>query len=318
MIKHLNLRLYKNILRYRLVELEIAKEYQNQLMRCPTHLSIGQEAVSAAFAELANKKDFAVSSHRAHIHYLAKGGNLKKMIAEIYGKKNGCSKGKGGSMHLIDLNVNFMGSSAIVGNSIPIGTGLGLSATIKKTNQKSFIFFGDGAIEQGAFYESINFAAVRNLPTVFVCENNLYSVYSPLKDRQPKNRKIFKMINSIGLKSYSCDGNNVVSCYNTFSKALKFVEKKKKPVFLEFYTYRHFEHCGPNIDDNLNYRSTRELNFWKKKDPLEISKKKLKKNELIRLNQIEKTIKKEIKEAFDYAKKSPYPNIKSAFEDVYG
>ena len=318
MIKHLNLRLYKNILRYRLVELEIAKEYQNQLMRCPTHLSIGQEAVSAAFAELANKKDFAVSSHRAHIHYLAKGGNLKKMIAEIYGKKNGCSKGKGGSMHLIDLNVNFMGSSAIVGNSIPIGTGLGLSATIKKTNQKSFIFFGDGAIEQGAFYESINFAAVRNLPTVFVCENNLYSVYSPLKDRQPKNRKIFKMINSIGLKSYSCDGNNVVSCYNTFSKALKFVEKKKKPVFLEFYTYRHFEHCGPNIDDNLNYRSTKELNFWKKKDPLEISKKKLKKNELIRLNQIEKTIKKEIKEAFDYAKKSPYPNIKSAFEDVYG
>ena len=133
-------------------------------MRCPTHLSIGQEAVSAAFSEVVNKKDFAVSSHRAHVHYLAKGGNLKKMIAEIYGKKTGCSKGKGGSMHLIDLDVNFMGSSAIVGNSIPIGTGLALSAKINNTNQKSFIFFGDGATEQGVFYESINFAAVKNLP----------------------------------------------------------------------------------------------------------------------------------------------------------
>ena len=144
-------RLCKNILKFRLIELEIAKQYRYQEMRCPMHLSIGQEAVSSAFAELVNKKDYAVSSHRSHIHYLAKGGNLKKMISEIYGKKNGCSKGKGGSMHLIDTNVNFMGSTAIVANSIPVGTGLGLSAKVRKTKQKSFIFFGEGATEQGAF-----------------------------------------------------------------------------------------------------------------------------------------------------------------------
>ncbi len=317
-MKKLKLRLYKNILRYRLVELEIAKEYKNQKMRCPTHLSIGQEAVSAAFAEIVKKRDFAISSHRAHAHYLAKGGNLKKMIAEIYGKKTGCSKGKGGSMHLIDLDVNFMGSSAIVGNSIPVGTGLGLSAIIKNTNQKSFIFFGDGAIEQGAFYESINFAAVKKLPTVFVCENNLYSVYSNLKDRQPKNRKIFQMINSIGIKSYSCDGNDALKCYQTFKKAIEFVNVKKKPVFLEFYTYRHHEHCGPNIDDYLNYRPIKEINFWKKKDPLEISKKILKKNELKVIKKFDSEINKEIKAAFNFAKKSAFPSHRSAFEDVYG
>ena len=140
-MNNLKLRLYRNILRYRLIELEISREYKNQQMRCPIHLSIGQEAVSAAFAEVVDKKDFAVSSHRAHVHYLAKGGSLKKMIAEIYGKKTGCSKGKGGSMHLIDLDVNFMGSSAIVGNSIPVGTGLGLSLQLKIQIKKFYIFW---------------------------------------------------------------------------------------------------------------------------------------------------------------------------------
>lgn len=153
--------------RTRSIEEEIAKRYHEGRMRCPTHLSVGQEAVPAAFSQLVQKKDFAVSSHRGHAHYLAKGGNLKSMIAEIYGKKTGCSKGKGGSMHLIDLSVNFMGTSAIVGNSIPIGVGLGLSAKIKKTKQISFIFFGDGAIEEGVFYESINFATVKKTSCYF-------------------------------------------------------------------------------------------------------------------------------------------------------
>ena len=138
--------------RIRAVEQEIAKRYHEGKMRCPTHLSVGQEAVPAAFSEIVLKNDFAVSSHRGHAHYLAKGGNLKAMIAEIYGKKTGCSKGKGGSMHLNDLSVNFMGTSAIVGNSIPIGVGLALAAKIKKTKQISFIFHGDAAVEEGVFF----------------------------------------------------------------------------------------------------------------------------------------------------------------------
>ena len=168
---------YKTMYRIRSVEEEISKRYSEGKMRCPTHLSIGQEAVPAAFSQIVSKKDYTVSSHRGHAHYLAKGGNLNSMIAEIYGKRSGCSNGKGGSMHLMDLSVNFMGTTAIVGNSIPIGVGLGLSAKTKKTKQISFIFFGDGAVEEGVFYESINFAATKKLPTIFVCENNLYSVY---------------------------------------------------------------------------------------------------------------------------------------------
>ena len=318
MKNNLKLKLYKRILKFRMIELQISQEYQNQKMRCPTHLSVGQEAISAAFSEFFKKKDYAVSSHRAHIHYLAKGGSLKKMIAEIYGKKTGCSNGKGGSMHLIDLNVNFMGSSAIVANSIPVGTGLALSAKLKKKNQKSFIFFGDGAVEQGAFYESINFAVVKNLPAVFVCENNLYSVYSSLEPRQPKNRKIYKLANSIGIKSFSCDGNDVVKCYNIIKKGINYVEKHKKPVFFEFYTYRHYEHCGPNLDDNLNYRKKNEVIFWKNKDPLKLSEKILKKYSLLNKETEKNKIQKEIDKAFDFAKKSPFPNEKDAFKDVYG
>ena len=318
MRQELLLRLYKKTLRLRLIELEISKKYSEWKMRCPTHLSIGQEAVAASFSEVVKKRDYAVSSHRAHAHYLATGGDFKKMIAEIYGKKTGCSKGRGGSMHLIDLKVNFMGSSAIVANSIPVGTGLALASKLKQSKQISYIFFGDGAVEQGAFYESINFAAVKNLPVIFVCENNLYSVYSSLNERQPYKRKNYKMAESIGIKSFSCDGNDVISCYNNFKKAEKFVRSNKKPIFLEFSTYRIHEHCGPNIDDYLKYRPKKEINFWKKRDPVLMLENKVKKINKKILNKIYQDIDKEIKSAFSFAEKSPWPKNKSAFEDVYG
>ena len=186
-------KLYYQNYRIRSVETHIAENYSKGEMRCPTHLSIGQEAVSAALSQIMRKKDFAVSSHRAHAHYMAKGGSLKKMIAEIYGKVTGCSKGKGGSMHLIDIKSNFMGSTAIVGNTIPVGVGLALSSKIKKEDKFSFIFFGEGAVEEGVFYESINFAAIKKLPVIFICENNFYSVYSPLNVRQPKKETYIRL-----------------------------------------------------------------------------------------------------------------------------
>ena len=220
---------YRNLFRIRSVEEEIAKRYNESKMRCPVHLSIGQEGVSAAFSQLVTKKDFAVSSHRGHAHYLGKGGNLNKMIAEIYGKKTGCSKGRGGSMHLIDLDVNFMGTSAIVGNSIPIGVGLGLSAKLKNTNQISFIFFGEGAIEEGVFYESINFATLKKLPVIFICENNLYSVYSPLSVRQPKGRSISKMVRNIGPNAISCDGNDIFKVHKVLNKEINETKNVTNP-----------------------------------------------------------------------------------------
>jgi len=260
------------------------------------------------------KLDFAVSTHRGHAHYLAKGGDLKKMIAEIYGKVTGCSKGIGGSMHLMDLNVNFMGSSAIVGNSIPVGVGLGLSAKLKKKNQISYVFFGEGATEQGVFYESINFAIIKKLPVVFICENNLYSVYSDLKYRQPKTRKIYQLVKSFGIQTYKCNGNNVLDSYNTLVKARKFLLKKKQPVFIEFSTYRWLEHCGPNYDNDLKYRSEKEFNFWKKKDPIKKLKRYLKKN--FSHEKAEKRINNEINNAFKFALRSKFPS-KISEADVY-
>ena len=154
---------FKKMLRIRKIEEEIAKRYSENQMRCPTHLSIGQEAVPVVASYFLDCRDLAVSTHRGHAHYLAKGSDLKKMIAEIYGKKTGCSGGKGGSMHLIDLDSGFMGTSAIVGNSIPLGVGLGFSQHLKKTKNITCIYFGDGAIEEGSFYEAVNIASLKNL-----------------------------------------------------------------------------------------------------------------------------------------------------------
>ena len=168
-------------------------------------------------------------------------------------------------MHLIDLKCNFMGSSAIVGNSIPIGVGLALSSKLKKTKQISFVFLGDGATEEGVFYESVNFAILKKLPVIFVCENNLYSVYSPLTVRQPKNRDLAKMCSSLGIKSLKCDGNDAVKSYKTFSKVINKIRLNQEPYFIEFETYRWLEHCGPNFDNNLKYRSKKEFLNWQKK-----------------------------------------------------
>lgn len=307
-------KLYTEALRIRNIELEISRRYSSNQIRCPVHLSVGQEGIAAACALVMKKLDFAVSTHRGHAHYLAKGGDLKKMIAEIYGKVTGCSKGIGGSMHLMDLNVNFMGSSAIVGNSIPVGVGLGLSAKLKKKNQISYVFFGEGATEQGVFYESVNFAIIKKLPVIFICENNLYSVYSDLKYRQPKTRKIYKLVKSFGIQTYKCNGNNVLDSYNTLIKARNFLLKKKQPVFIEFSTYRWLEHCGPNYDNDLKYRSENEFNNWKKKDPIKILKQYLKKN--FSHEKIEKKIKNEINNAFNFALRSKFPS-KISEADVY-
>ncbi len=303
--------------RIRSVEQEISKRYSDGKMRCPTHLSIGQEAVPSAFSEITKKKDFVVSSHRGHAHYLAKGGNLKSMLAEIYGKKTGCSKGKGGSMHLIDLSVNFMGTSAIVGNSIPIGVGLGMSAKIKKTNQISFIFFGDGAIEEGVFYESINFAVVKKLPVIFICENNLYSVYSPLSVRQPKNRNISKMVKAIGPRVFRCDGNDVLKVYKILKKATNETRKGNGPCFLEFFTYRWLEHCGPNFDNNIGYRSEKEFLNWKRKEPIKRLEKKISSKFNKQLRKIRYDVEDEVKSSFKFAEKSPFPKQLEAYKGVY-
>ena len=260
--------LQASMLRIRLVEESIANKYSEQKMRCPTHLSIGQEAIAVGVCSNLTNEDQVLSSHRAHAHYLAKGGCLNSMLAEIYGKVTGCSKGMGGSMHLIDKSVGFMGSTAIVGNTIPVAVGSALAMKIQEKKSISCVFLGDGATEEGVFYESINFAIIHNLPVLFICENNLYSVYSGLEVRQPKGRKIFEMVRAFGIESSHGDGNNVQQVSDYVELARDKILSGNGPQFLEFDTYRWREHCGPNYDNDIGYREEEEFLEWKKKDPL--------------------------------------------------
>ena len=296
----------------RMTDTHISEKYSEQKMRCPIHLSIGQEGPSAAMNLNLKKNDLAISYHRSHAHYLNKGGSLKKFIAELYGKKTGCSKGIGGSMHLIDLKKNFLGSTAIVSNSIPVGVGYAFSRKLKKSNSRVCIFLGDASTEEGVFYESVNFAALKNLPVIFFCENNKYSVYSDLNKRQPKSRQIFKMVRSLGVESYKINSFKPFEIYSFIKKKLK--KNLKKPIFFEVDTYRYYEHCGPNLDDDLNYRPKKEVRLWKGRDPIKLTEKYGLKNNLINqdlLKNIQRKIKKNIIRSFIEAEKDKPLKFKS-------
>lgn len=310
---------YYHLLRMRRVELEISKRYAEGKMRCPVHLSVGQEAISAAFAILATKNDLAVSGHRGHTHYLGKGGSLEGLIAEIYGKATGCSKGRGGSMHLADALVNFYGTSAIVGNSIPVGVGLALAQKIKQNNNKVFVFLGDAATEEGVFYESINFAAIHSLPIVFICENNGFSVYSNFDYRQPAGRSIQSVVNALGVQSYSCDGMNPIETLRTLSMSLQIQEESGKPVFIEVFNNRYLEHCGPNDDSKLGYRTVAEVEAAIEEDPLPKLERHLRELDFSdkEFAQISNQIDIEIMRAFEFAESSPLADYQLNDEDIF-
>jgi TPP-dependent pyruvate/acetoin dehydrogenase alpha subunit len=306
--------------RIRLVEEKIALEYQNGEMRCPVHLSIGQEIVSAAVGMAQETLDTAVSSHRAHAHYLAKGGDLYRMIAEIFGRVSGCCKGRGGSMHLVDLSVGFLGSSAIVGNSIPVGVGAGFTHKLDKSGQVAFTFFGDGATEEGVFYESINFSAVNSIPVVFLCENNFYSVYTDLSQRQPASRKIHEMVAAFGIKSVEIDSLDPVLCLEETIEHISWSRENQMPIFLEYKTYRHLEHCGPNDDDALEYRPVGELLHWKSNDPLVTLRELLKSDYSVtthELDEIDDEIRNELTSVFSRVRNDAFPTLNESVRDVY-
>jgi len=299
-------KLFESMLRIRLVEESIASKYSEQKMRCPTHLSIGQEAIAVGVCANLTSQDQVLSTHRAHAHYLAKGGCLKSMMAEIYGKASGCSKGMGGSMHLIDTSVGFMGSTAIVGNTIPVAVGLALEKKLTRKKSIACVFFGDGATEEGAFYESVNFAIIHSLPILFICENNLYSVYSGLEVRQPVDRKIYKMVRAMGISAQHGNGNDVEEVARKVKHAKTMILKSGGPQFLEFDTYRWREHCGPNFDNNIGYREESEFLKWKKKDPL---KNFYSENSQKYIDRKIDKISKEIDDAHQFADDSKFPTL---------
>lgn len=313
-------RLYYEMLRIRMIEEKIAELYPEQEMRCPVHLCIGQEAVAAGVCAHLARVDYVLSGHRSHGHYLAKGGDLKAMMAELYGRLTGCSGGKGGSMHLVDLSVGFLGATPIVGSTIPIAVGTALGSMMRGEPRVTVIFFGEGATEEGVFHESINFAALKQLPVVFVCENNLYSVYSPLSVRQPRGREVFLLARGHEVESHQGDGSDVVEVSRLAEQAIRKAREGGGASFVEFKTYRWREHCGPYYDNHLGYRTEEEFLEWKRRDPIEMFGTSLLNEGVLPsqgVHEMTTSLKAEIEEAVAFAKASPFPEEDLLVRDVY-
>ena len=313
-------KIYETQKKIRVVEEKIASQYSKNKMRCPTHLSIGQEAVAASSGLALQKNDISISYHRSHAHFLAKGGSSKKLFAELHGFEEGCSKGIGGSMHLVDLKNNFYGSTAIVSNSIPIGVGLAYSLKLAKKKNLVCIYIGDAAVEEGVFFESINFSILKKLPVIFICENNFYSVYTHIKDRQPEKRKIYKLASAMGATSHLFTQDNPFKLFKKFDELFKKIRKNPKTHFVEVETYRYLEHCGPNDDTLLGYRKLQDVKKWKKKDPIDFSKKYLIKNKIFKISQInnlDKKITNFVDKDFNYLNKLKKPQFKNISKLVY-
>ena len=308
------LRLYRSMLRVRMIEQAIAAEYGHQEMRCPVHLSIGQEVAAAAVCDVLTEEDWVLSSHRSHAHYLAKGGDLNRMIAELYGKATGCSGGFGGSMHLTDLTAGFIGATPIVGSSIPIAVGAALSVKQQGLDKVVVAFFGDGALETGVAHESMNFASVHQLPILFVCENNLYSVYSPLSVRQPPNRPLCELPRAHGVLADSIIGDDALAVLDRTERLVTTIREHSQPTFLEVGVYRWVEHCGHLEDDHLGYRPDAEIAEWQSRDALTALEREIPANVK---ESMTAEIEQEITQAFEFARQSEFPSADALETKVY-
>jgi len=312
------LRCLKQMLRIRLVEETIAERYAEQEMRCPVHLSVGQEASAVGVCDVLRPEDRIFSSHRSHAHYLAKGGNLNAMMAEIYGKRDGCIGGRGGSMHLMDPDAGMMASIPIVASSIPLATGTALSDKFDGNGKVTVSFLGDACLEEGVFHESANFARLRGLPVVYVCENNLYSVYTNLADRQPA-RPLTDVAAAHAIESRHADGNDLEAVREAAGWAVE-TARAGTPAFLLLDTYRWREHCGPNYDNHIGYRTEEEFQAWRRRDPLERYRRHLEETGILSAAayaDLERDLQAEVDAAFTFAINSPFPEPDEARAHVY-
>lgn len=304
-------KLYYDMLSIRLVEEKLVELYKAGHVKAPVHLSIGQEAVAAGVMAALMPKDKIVSTHRCHGHYLAKGGDLKKMIAEIMGKVTGCCRGRGGTMHLFDNSAGHVVSTPLVGASIAFAIGIAMASKMKRDNKIVVAFFGDGAVEEGIFWESLNFASVHRLPVLFVCENNKYATHSPILRRQPFS-EIASRVESHNIRTFFArNGNNALSVFRVAQEAVR-VTRNFMPCFIEAMTYRLKEHWGVGEDWDLGYRSREEGEIWINNCPLKLHKKVMKYAGItdLEIKEIEDAIEEEISEAVLFALNSPVPSEK--------
>jgi len=310
--------LYVTMRRIRRAEETIAALYPEQEIRCPTHLSIGQEAGAAGVCLALRITDTAVSTHRCHAHYIAKGGELRAMFAELYGRATGCCGGKGGSMHLTAPEVGMLGASAIVAGSVPLALGAALAAKMAGSDEVAVAFFGDAAMEQGVTHESLALAALRRLPVLFVCENNLYATSTPLRTRQA-GTDLASRAAGHWLPGITVDGNDVVAVYRAARTAVERARRGQGATLIEVKTYRFREHVGPNYDIELGYRTQAELDRWMARDPVSGLARRLERAGVLpaaRRAVLDGQIEAEVADAVAFAKSSPFPEPAALFADV--
>jgi len=307
--------MYENLYKIRLFEKSCVKLYRQGLIRGYLHTYLGEEAIAVGACLALRSDDYITSTHRGHGHCIAKGAEIKKMMAEICGRKDGYCNGMGGSMHIADISVGNLGANGIVGGGIPIGVGAGLSVKLRSSEQVVVIFFSDGASNNGVFAESLNLAAIWNLPVVFMLENNHYAVSTPIEESS-RGSDLYKRAEGYMVDASSVDGNDVLSVYEKTRRAADACRRGKGPVLIEAKTYRH---GGHHVNDLGAYMPKKKLEYYMKKDPVVcfrrylLEKADLNDDEIV---DIEKNVENEIQNAVDYAKASPEPSVEEFLENI--
>ncbi len=305
-------RLFRNLSLARRVEEEVARIYPSDRIKSPVHLSIGQEAVAVGVCAALRREDAVFATYRGHAAYLAKGGDLRRFAAELFGKSTGCAGGKGGSMHLIDRQNGVMGTSAIVAATIPHAVGYAYAQRLRGSGAVVACFFGDGAVEEGVFHESLNLAQLKRAPVLFVCENNGYAIHSRLSARQAREN-IAERAGIYGIPFDRVADGDVFSIYAAAERLLRDVRGGDGPRFLECLTYRWREHVGPGEDWNLGYRSPPEARRWLDQDPVETVGRMLTPD--VR-SAVDADIEQRVRDAFEFADTSPYPDPAALYTDT--
>ena len=306
-------RMFHQALRIRLVEERIIDLYPSDRIQSPVHLSIGQEGAAVGVCNGLRDTDLLFGSYRGHAYYLAKGGDLKSFFAELFGRATGMAGGKAGSMHLAAPDVGFQGCSAVVASSIPHAVGAALAARRLGKDQRIVAVFGDGATEEGVFHESLNFAALKKLPVLFVCENNQFAIHQPLSKRWATDR-LCERVETYGIPAHHIADSNVETVRDTTAAAIEDIRAGKGPAFIECVTYRWREHVGPDEDYDDGYRVRADVEAWRDKD------------EVVRLaaaldpaarRTIDDAIEAEIAEAIAFAEDSPFPEQQELYANVF-
>jgi pyruvate dehydrogenase E1 component alpha subunit len=313
--KELFLSMYEDMVRIRKFEIKLTECFMKGMLAGNIHTCVGQEATIVGTCYALEKRDFITATHRGHGQCIAKGAKTDKMMAELFGKVTGYCRGKGGSMHVADLDLGILGANGIVGAGIPIATGSGLTSKIKGTDEVTLSFFGDAASNQGTFHESINMASAWKLPVVYLCENNQYGVSVNIKS-VTNTESIAVRAKAYNIPGVTCDGNDVLAVFETVQEAVAHARDKKGPSIVECVTYRmrgHYE------GDPASYRSKEVTEEWAKKDPIKAFGEKLLEMDVTQeeLDAIDAAMDAEIEAAMQFALDSPYPDVSEVTLDVY-